>query len=170
MIEPGVPSSEPTDRVVESWPDSLVDLYREQHARMLKLAWLLTGSLEAAEEVVQEAFVRIRPHFGRIDYPVSYLRTCVVNGSRNHVRRGRTEHLHLELLRPERVYDWVDELADALMRLPYRQRAVLVLRYYLDCSEAEIARYLKCRPGTVKSAAHRGLEALRKALGQAIEG
>lgn len=152
-----------------SWPTSFVELYRAQYAPMVRLAYLLTGSNALAEEVVQEAFVRVRGHLAEVNGPVGYLRTTVVNGCKNLHRRSAVERRYLDSGRrdlvAEAVADATDELADALGALPYRQRAVVVLRYYLDLSEAEIAEVLGCRPGTVKSLAHRALAELRRSLG-----
>ncbi|MGH9101743.1 MAG: RNA polymerase sigma factor [Acidimicrobiales bacterium] len=146
------------------WPPSFVDLYRAQYAPMVRLAFLLTGSASQAEEIVQDAFVRIRPHLDRVTGPVGYLRTSVVNGCRNQRRRAGLERRFAASETPEVTLDRVDELGDALGSLPYRQRAAIVLRYYLGMSEAEIAAELGCRPGTVKSLAHRGLAELRRVL------
>jgi RNA polymerase sigma factor (sigma-70 family) len=146
------------------WPASFVELYRSQHASMVRLAYLLTGSAALAEEVVQDAFVRIRPHLDQVTGPVGYLRASVVNACRNQQRRANLERRYASQLRPEVSEDRVDELRDALERLPYRQRAVVVLRYYVGCSEAEIAAQLGCRPGTVKSLGHRALAQLRTVI------
>ena len=143
------------------WADSLVSLYRARYLPMVRLAFLLTGSNELAEEIVQDAFIRLRARAGVADLP-SYLRTTVVNACRDHHRRAGAQTRALVRLRPvEETVDAIDELHDALARLPARQRAVIVLRYYEGLSEAEIAGLLGCRAGTVKSLAHRGLATLR---------
>ncbi|MGH9127959.1 MAG: RNA polymerase sigma factor [Acidimicrobiales bacterium] len=147
------------------WPASLIDLYRAQYTPMVRLAYLLTGSSAVAEDVVQEAFIRVRARLGSVDRPVAYLRAAVVNGSRNHHRHVEVERRLAPLsAAPEGFVDQVDELGDALATLPERQRTVLVLRYYQGLSEAEIAAVLDCRAGTVKSLAHRGLASLRKVI------
>ncbi len=148
-----------------AWPTSLIDLYRSSYAPMVRLAYLLTGSSALAEEVVQDAFIRIRGRLGSVETPVAYLRAAVVNGSRNHHRHIEVERRLAPLAAaPEAVEDQIDELGDALAGLPERQRAVLVLRYYQGLSEVEIASLLGCRPGTVKSLAYRGLAGLRKVI------
>ncbi|HEX3426741.1 MAG TPA: SigE family RNA polymerase sigma factor [Acidimicrobiales bacterium] len=156
-----VPAASITGPVpVVAWPHDLVSLYRARYDDMVRLAFLLTGSPAEAEEIVQDAFVRVRHRISRVDNPSAYLRTAVVNGCRNRYRRLLVERRHAP--RPETAsYDRVDELGDALAALPPRQRAVIVLRYYAGMSEAEIAAALGCRPGTVKSLCHRGLAALR---------
>ncbi len=156
----GIPSVQPA----AGWPTSFVELYRASYDPMVRLAYLLVGSQSLAEEVVQEAFVRIRGHLDGVEHPGAYLRSTVVNLARNQLRRRALERDVAARARPEASVDEVDELSDALAALPYRQRAVLVLRYYQDCSEAEIASILGCRPGTVKSLASRGLSALRGVL------
>ena len=145
------------------WPHDLVSLYRARYTDMVRLAYLLTGSSAEAEEIVQEAFVRIRNRVERIDNPSAYLRSAVVNGCRNRYRRALVERRHAQPA--ERAsYDRVDELSDALAMLTPRQRAVIVLRFYAGMTEREIAETLRCRPGTVKSLCHRGLAELRQVI------
>ncbi|MHB8295146.1 MAG: SigE family RNA polymerase sigma factor [Acidimicrobiales bacterium] len=140
-------------------------LYRDRYEPMVRLAFLLVGSSGLAEEAVQESFLKVRKRIGGLEHPSAYLRATVVNECRNHHRRARIERRDLPLhAQPSSSNDEVNELADALGALPYRQRAVIVLRYYLGASEVEIADYLGCRPGTVKSLAHRGLAALREMI------
>jgi RNA polymerase sigma-70 factor (sigma-E family) len=145
-------------------------LYRSHQRPMVRLARLLTGSPAVAEEIVQEAFIKFARSTGTKDEPAAYLRVIVVNLSRSQQRRTLLERR----LAPEApvlsgIAD-IDETWGVLRKLPFRQRAALMLRYYEDLSEADIARVLDCRPGTVKSALHRGLAALRKELGDSSEG
>lgn len=150
-------------------PDSpasadLATLYLRQREAMVRLARLLTGSLVVAEEIVQEAFLRMHQQRTPPENPAGYLRTTVANISRSHLRRLRLER---RVPAPERVTfndPVIDETWAAVRRLPFRQRAVLALRFYEDLPEAEIARLLGCRPGTVKSSLHRGLAKLRDEL------
>jgi len=139
-------------------------LYRAQRSSMLRLARLLTGSFEIAEEVVQEAFLKLQIAPTAPEYPARYLRAIVANISRGYLRRLRIERAippdrRIVVPAPE-----VDEAWAALCRLPLRQRAVLALRYYEDLPEGEIAAILGCRLGTVKSSLHRALASLRKEL------
>ena len=101
-----------------------------------------------------------------IERPDAYLQRALTNASSNWRRSGRTaaRKLHLLVARGEEEVAF-DGLGDAIARLPFRQRAVVVLRYYADLSEAEIARALDCRPGTVKSLSSRALAALSKEVG-----
>ena len=160
---PGLPSELVAPREATSWPPAFIDLYRTRYLPMVRLAFLLTGSNPLAEEVVQDAFVRVRGALERVDNPAAYLRTTVVNGCANLRRRQAVERRHLfhPIVGAEAEGD---HLLDALARLPERQRAVLVLRYYEGMSEREIATALACRPGTVKSTAARALAELRKVI------
>ncbi len=149
-------------------PDSLADLYRERYAPMVRLAYLMVGSTPVAEELVQDAFARMHKHWDRAEHPRAYLRMAVLNACRSHLRRGALERSYLKRTahEPEPAAAGGDELFDALAKLPSRQRAALVLRFYEDLSEADIAVALGCRPGTVKSLLHRGLAELRKVVDQ----
>jgi RNA polymerase sigma-70 factor (sigma-E family) len=144
----------------------LASLFRAQYLSMVRVAFLLTGSNEVAEDLVQEAFLGLRKHWEDVDQPEAYLRTSVVNASRSWLRRQRTFRRHVRDWRPPLYENEVDELQDALAALPERQRTALVLRFYADLSEASIAEALGCREGTVKSLLHRGLARLRKAIDQ----
>jgi RNA polymerase sigma factor (sigma-70 family) len=142
----------------------LADLFRRQREPMIRFARLLTGSSAVAEEMVQEAFLKMHQLGQRPLNPEGYLRTTVANLARSHLRRLRLERRpqpqdRLTLVDPE-----LDETWAVVCRLPFRQRAVLALRFYEDLSEADIARVLGCRPGTVKSSLHRGLAKLREEL------
>jgi RNA polymerase sigma factor (sigma-70 family) len=149
---------------------SVEHLYRTQRLAMLRLARLLTDSAAVAEEIVQEAFIRFARSAGQKDEPAAYLRVIVVNLCRSQQRRSIVERRFAPRTAPPLSgLPEIDETWDLVRALPFRQRAVLMLRYYEDLSEADIARVLGCRPGTVKSALHRGLAALRKELGDRAE-
>jgi RNA polymerase sigma-70 factor (sigma-E family) len=144
--------------------DRFADFYRSQHEPMLRLAYLLTQSQAIAEELVQDCFIRVQPRWAGLDEPAAYLRRAVTNACYSYHRRRHLEEANAGEpagLAPAPEHD---EMWDALAQLAPRRRAALVLRYYLDLSEAEIADALGCRPGTVKSLSHRGLADLRKAL------
>jgi RNA polymerase sigma-70 factor (sigma-E family) len=147
-------------------PGSLADLYRERYVPMVRLAYLMVGSATVAEDLVQDAFARMYRHWDTTQHPRAYLRTAVVNACRSHLRRlalERAYRRHPSAAANHQVAE-ADELFDALAVLPSRQRAALVLRFYEDLSEADIAVALGCRPGTVKSLLHRGLAELRKVV------
>ena len=132
---------------------------------MIRLATAMTGSHEIAQDLVQDAFVRLHGAWSRVHEPRSYLRRAVVNACHSHHRRRRVERRHASLAGPETNASLgANELADALDALPHRQRAALVLRFYSDLSDVDIAATLRCRPGTVASLIHRGLEQLRRVI------
>lgn len=147
---------------------AFADLYVSQHDRLVRLAYVLTGSREVAEDVVQDSFVRLYRHWLAAEKPEQYVRQIVVNGCRSHHRRtGRQRDKMAKLHVVDSTIDRHGvELSDVLLELPYRQRAAIVLRFYSDLSEAEIAEVLGCRPGTVGSLIHRGLARLRMVIEQ----
>jgi len=143
---------------------------------LLRTAYLIVWDLGEAEDLVQETLFEVArrwPRIRRMERPIAYVRRILVNralsGSARRTRRRQ------ELIAPM-PSDSVaasngagelgasDELMDALAALPPRQRAVLVLRYFLDLPEAEVAAALKCSLGTVKSTASRGLARLEQLM------
>ena len=155
--------------------------FREfMHARwpaMVRLAYGLTGDQGHAEDVAQAAFARAYaswPRVRRSGDPDAYVRQIVINENRNRFRKRRVAE-RLTDSPPESVlidvpwtdaireYDERSVLMTALQRLGPRQRAVIVLRYWLDLTEHETAAALNCSVGTVKSQASRALAALRQA-------
>jgi RNA polymerase sigma-70 factor (sigma-E family) len=143
--------------------DSFEQLYAAEATALSRLAYLMVGSPEQAQELVHDAFAKVYERWDRVDNHGGYLRTCVVNGCRDSLRRRLLSDRETPELRPD-VELGADHLLDALASLPHRQRAAVVLRYYEDRSEADIAELLGVRPGTVKSLLHRGLAHLREVL------
>lgn len=145
-------------------PDLSFDaFYRARYAWAVSVAHLLTGDRYVAEELVQDVFGRMHGRFDGLDNPAAFLRVCVVNATRSWHRRQATEARALQAMPLPGPADLgVQELLDAVDRLPYRQKAVIVLRYYGDLTEAQIADALGCRPGTVKSLASRALAHLER--------
>lgn len=154
---------------------ALTELFRAHYASLLRLAVLLADDRATAEDLVQDAFAKMHRSWGRLrdpDKALAYLRASITNGSRSRLRRLRTARRNPEPMvqaarsAEEIVADRQEhaEVYAALDRLPARQRQVLVLRYYSDLSEAEIASALGISAGAVKSHAHRGIAALEKAL------
>lgn len=149
----------------------LAELWDAHAGDAMRLAYLLTGQRELAEDLVQEAFIKVSGRFADLrDHAAfgGYLKRTVVNLANSTFRRRGIERAYLErhgaMLRP--VSDGPDlgardELWRALQRLPERQRAALVLRYYEDMSEEQIASTLGAARGTVKSWISRGLDGLR---------
>jgi RNA polymerase sigma-70 factor (sigma-E family) len=144
--------------------DALRDLYRAERDKLVRLAYLLTGSQTAAEDIVQDVFIKAHTKLDGIDQPVAYLRRAVTNASWSWHRRRQVEAKHLDR-RPAVVSGEHDiEMWDALARLSPRRRSVLVMRYYLDLPEQETADALGWRVGTVKSTHHRALQDLKRML------
>jgi RNA polymerase sigma-70 factor (sigma-E family) len=167
VVEVTAPAFTRTD-VPDVSPDrpatTFAELYETQYRNMVRLAYLLTGSTETARDLVQDSYMRVHTAWGRIAEPKAYLRRAVVNACHSHHRRLRRQRAHAATVRLEPVAMEADEMFDAIERLPYRQRAAIVLRYWHDCTEAEIAAALGCRPGTVGSLLHRAVAELRKVL------
>ena len=163
------PTPGPTPEVREA-EASFAARYRSDHDRLVRLAGLILGSGLAAEDVVQDAFAKLHGRFDRVANPGGWLRVAVVNGCRNEHRRLGRARRHLPRLdrrldhqateRPEPT----PELIDSLRRLPLRQRTVVVLRFYEDLTEADIARTMGISVGTVKSTLHRALAKLREEI------
>jgi RNA polymerase sigma-70 factor (sigma-E family) len=141
-----------------------------------RLAYLLTGDNELAEDITQDAFVKMAGRLGGLrnrDASAAYLRQTVVNLSRSHFRRKRVERTYLQreagMPRIETVEDRDVLVADALWnelnRLAYRQRCAVVLRYYEDLSEHQTADVLGCSVGAVKALTSRAMEQLRANVG-----
>jgi RNA polymerase sigma-70 factor (sigma-E family) len=147
------------------------EFFTSQYARLCWLGLLLTGDRAEAEELAQEALVRTwwRWAVRRPDDPAAYARKVLVNRRRSLLRRAGVESRFLARTRAETVPPPGDEEAmdlwQAVQGLPPRQRAVLVLRFHEDLTEADVARLLGLPLGTVKSLAHRGLARLRDRLG-----
>jgi RNA polymerase sigma-70 factor (sigma-E family) len=144
--------------------DPFVAFYRTEYPGMVRMAHALTGNADTAEDLVQDAFARLHGRIEPLDNPGGYLRTTVVNLCTDHDRRDARERRPVEMAPSARLSLEASEMVDVLLGLPYRQRAVLVLRYWGDWSEAESAKAIGCRPGTVKTLASRGLARLRKEL------
>jgi RNA polymerase sigma-70 factor (sigma-E family) len=149
-------------------------------AALFRTAVLLTGNRQDAQDLVQSALERAWRHWGRVaaaEQPEAYVRRILVNSLRDRWRiRKRIVEVPFDDTRlsastgraPHRQVEQVDlrrSMIAELLRLPTGIRAVLVLRYFEDLSEAEIAQALGCSAGTVKSQAARGLAKLRAAIG-----
>ncbi len=142
------------------WPTELEDLYRERRVGFVRLAYLMIGDQRIAEELVQDAFVAAEPKWPEIDHPAAYIRTAVVNRCRSWARR---EHLARKqpVDAPESIEIEPDEMWDALQHLDEKYRAAIVLRFYEDLPDDEIADALDCAQATVRSLVKRGLDQLR---------
>lgn len=157
--------------------DALTAMYAAHYRTLVRLATFLLHDQPSAEEIVQDAFVAMHASWRRLRDPEraeAYLRQAVVNRSRSRLRHRRVEAKHAPKPAPDAPsaeYGALGALerrsvVDALAALPQRQREVLVLRYYGDLSEAQIAETLGISQGAVKSHAARGVAALRLILEQ----
>jgi RNA polymerase sigma-70 factor (sigma-E family) len=159
---------------------SLDDLYARHASSAGRLAYLLTGDRAAAEELVQEAFVRLVGRFRHRRVPDAfdaYLRRAIVNLHTSQLRRVRLERRELERARtsaaavPATLPDLEsrDEIWRALLELPRRQRAVVVLRFYEDLSERQTAEVMRTSTNSVKSLLARAMRTLRERIGSEID-
>ncbi len=137
--------------------------YAENYAGLVRLAALLSGSADNAPDLVQDCFVRLHGRWASVHEPLPYVRRSVVHACASH-HRSAARARRQPSPEPRDAVLGADELGDALAKLPARQRAAVVLRYYGDLPDADIARALRCRPGTVRSLIHRALAELRKVI------
>jgi RNA polymerase sigma-70 factor (sigma-E family) len=161
-------------RVAPAESTKLDELYVRHAGGAVRLAYLLLQDRAVAEDIVQDAFVRLAGRLVHLRDPGAfdaYLRRTVVNLSRSYVRRKMLERAFLRRQMATAQRDtarWPTSSVEdrevlwrALGRLPERQRVAIVLRFYEDLPEAQVADILRCSPGTVKSRVSRGLEAFR---------
>jgi RNA polymerase sigma-70 factor (sigma-E family) len=160
------PGSAAGDAVIETVPVLTFDaLYENAYPDMVRLAYLMVDSNAVAEELVQDAFVKVHAKWRSIEHPRAYLRTAVVNGCRNERRRRQVVRRLGRKASAENIAEaHPDLLADALARLAPDRRAALILRYYEDLPVQEVADILGVAPGTVKSMVHRALAELREVI------
>ena len=178
------PDTRPPDaRRREAGPESaeaaVTALYEASALGLIRMAYVMLGDLPSAEDVVQEAFCGLYRRWDRLastDGALYYVRTSVLNGCRSAlrrraVRRGFVQHRTLADQPPAASAETVvlggeerEEVIRALVRLPHRQREVLILRFYAELPDEQIARVMGIRPGTVRSTAFRALDALGRAL------
>ena len=143
-------------------------LYRERYEPSVRLAHLLVGDRHRAEELTQDAFIRLLPKLSSTDNPAGYLRVVLVNLCRDHGRRQSMAGRHPQEPQPSAPPPGIPETSSAvwiaLQQLPERQREALSLRFYADVPTDEIAQILGVRPATVRSLIHRGLAALKEVV------
>lgn len=167
-----------SERDAKGRSDGLAELYRRHAAGGLRLAFLLTGSRTAAEDLLHDAFVRVAGRFRHLRFPEAfdaYLRSTIVHLHISQLRKQRSERMYVERERGrhrdvEALPDVAvrEELWEALMTLPARQRAAVVLRYYEDLSERQAAEVIGCSLEALRSAVARGMRTLRAAIGGEI--
>jgi len=151
-------------------PDRFREFMEMRYGDLLRTAFLLTGSTHAAEDLVQSVLLKVYKRFHTIEEPYAYLRRAMVNHHINLWRRIGSREL-LSVFTPDpavpdtsAAFAQRAELLEALGQLPTKMRAVLVLRYWEDLSEADTAAALGCSLGSVKAQASRGLARLRDIL------
>jgi RNA polymerase sigma factor (sigma-70 family) len=141
-----------------------IDLYRREYAGALRLAVAMVDTTAAAEDIVQNAFAEVWVRWKRISNHRAYLRVCVVNLCRRELSRRRQSRRHARSVEVEATDPEARLLLDAIRALSPRRRAVVVLRYYEDLPEAEVAEILRIKPGTVRATLHQALAELRKVI------
>jgi RNA polymerase sigma-70 factor (sigma-E family) len=146
---------------------SFEELYATHAADARRVAYLLVGDRTQAEDITQEAFIKVLGRFGDLRKPEAfrtYLMRTVVSLTKNHFRRRALERRPVMTPAPQTTasVDRDDDLFDALNTLPERQRVALVLRYCEDLSENQTAEILQTSTKAVKSLITRGLAALRE--------
>jgi len=172
---------ESTESTVWSGDALLARLFAEEATTLVRLARFFVDDRAAAEDLVQEAFIRLARSLHRIRDPASataYLRAIVLNLARDHNRRGLMSLRHQPPADPEPTSveeqvtgrDEARRLVAALRTLPRRQRDCLVLRYYLELPVAEVATTLGLSPNSVKTHLKRGLRSLEDRLTEAAGG
>ena len=151
----------------------LQDLTRAEFPRLVGLLALYVGSVQTAEDLAQEALIRLHQNWPRVkamDSPRAWLTRVALNLGSSSLRRTYAERRARSRIqgdRPAALPESADVVAirDAVSSLPRRERAVIVLRFYEGMSVAEVALQLRCPQGTVKSLTSRGVEQLRRSMG-----
>ncbi len=176
MVRDGEMLSSRVEGATTATGGRLADLYVRHADGAARLAYLLTGDRQVAEDIVQDAFVKLAGRLAHLRDPGAfdaYLRRTVVNLSRSYWRRKKLERSYLKREQgaigsePVAAGSTIEDrelLWHAMAGLTDRQRAAIVLRFYEDLSEADVAEILRCRPGTAKSLVSRGLEAMRQEM------
>ena len=154
-------------------PDDFDRFVADNANGLVRTAYLMVGDLHEAEDLVQETLFKVAskwPRVSAMENPVAYTRRILVNLALHGRSKRSRNRAELKATPPAETVataahlDIHDELFDALAALPPRQRAALVLRYFLDLPEAEVAAALGCSLGTVKSSTSRGLKRLEETL------
>jgi RNA polymerase sigma-70 factor (sigma-E family) len=150
-------------------------LFVEHRLALVRLAVVMVGDVQTAEDVVQDAFEKLQAGWHRLrdkDRGLAYARSAVLNGCRNSRRRSAIARKHAaygdphDAAQPDAMQALADgaELMAAIRALPRRQREVLVLRFYLDLDVAEVAETLSIGPSSVRSSSARALAQLARSI------
>lgn len=155
-------SIDPAERV-----DTFDEFYRTECHGAIRLAWLLTREASAAEDIAQDAFAAVHARFDVLSNPAAYLRRCVVNGVRARARRRERELRRNQLVvagAATAAEGPTGGVIDAIAKLPVNQRTAVVLRYWAQMRDREIADTMGLRVGTVRSTLSRATTRLREEL------
>ena len=173
-VHPAGAAQPPDTQPPESAAAAVGALYESSALGLIRMAYVMLGDRPSAEDVVQEAFCGLYRHWDRLADPAGatyYVRASVLNGCRSALRRRTVRRRSLaepsSAVSAETVVLVGEEREDvirALRHLPDRQREVLILRFYAELPDEQIARVMGIRPGTVRSTAFRALDALGRAL------
>lgn len=154
--------------------EQLESLFLRHSDGALRFAYFLTSNRDQAEDIVQEAFIRVSGRFGSISKPErfrAYLNKTILNLARGQARRNKREADTIARLRrqptaPAHMGDasQTDLVWKSLLKLPQRQRAAIFFRFYEDLTESEVAQILGCSTGSVKSLVYRAMNSLRGIL------
>jgi RNA polymerase sigma factor (sigma-70 family) len=149
-------------------PAPLEEIYRNHSINLVRLAFLLTGSREQAEDIVQHVFASALKRWPTIEQPLPYLKQAVVNMAKDAHRRGARDRRLVErvdaMAKPSLVQPEIDDAWAQIKRLPDRQRMVVVLHFYEDLALNQIADMLSRPSATIRSDLRRALNRLRRAL------
>ena len=150
---------------------SFDDFYREHRGDAVRWATALVGRRDVAEDLAQDALERTGRRLSELDEPAAYLRRSVVNACRSWHRSDRRELRRIrrvtpadEATGPSEISAPSREVLAALKMLPYPQRAAVVLRFWADWSDIDVATGLGCKPASVRVLVHRGIARLREEL------
>lgn len=152
--------------VTEPQPTSATAFTDAQRAKLIRAAWLIVGSRVDAEDAVHDAWLSCSSHLADVDDPDAYLRRAVINRclsllrSRERATRAVNRIVADDVIPPRHLV----EFRDLIQTLPIRQRTAVVLRYYCDTPDTEIATHLGCAEVTVRVLIHRALRHLRSEI------
>ena len=155
--------------LVDDSPEQVADfdaVFHDQRLAITRLAYLLVRTEPVAEELAQEAFLRLYANFGTVENPAGFLRTAVVRLALTWRTRNAMERERIAMVPPTGDHGVTepDETWQAIGRLRPERAAVLVLRFYEDLSNRDISRILQCPESTIRSRTRRALNDLRKEL------
>jgi RNA polymerase sigma factor (sigma-70 family) len=169
LVVAGSDEQQTATSIRSGWPGAFEGFYLGRYEPMVRLAALITRRRGVAEDIVQDVFLAMAPRWDAIEHPDRYLRAAVVNRSRDATRRARREHLSHPP--PDAVTPAEDPQLPqmtavwrALGRLSPRRRTAIVLRFYEDLDDHQIAATMNVRPSTVRSLIHRATRQLAREL------